>query len=322
MWRTIIVGTFGLAIVGLCVFPLRSQENRWPERVFIGQVQPGPGSEAQQGPSPTVAASPSAQIASQSSAETPTITVVLDPAHGGADFGARGPTGLAESDVVLDFARAARIALEAERLRVLLTREGNQDPSFDNRSALVNGLHNAIFISLHVSSTGPVGTGRTYYYVFPSDPTQALPSLSSLNPSATAGASASGLLPQMSAAQSVQLQAPSHPALVQWDRAQRSSAEFSRQLATLVQNELAPRLKGSPPMPIPAPVRQLRSVAAPAIAIEVSSIEVADSKRLEQMAQPLADAISKAVAEFHYPANAPARAGINSVPATNSAGGH
>ena len=94
-------------------------------------------------------------------------TVVLDPAHGGADFGARGPTGLAESDVVLDFARAARIALEAQRLRVLLTREGNQDPSFDDRSAMVNGLHNALFISLHVSSSGPVGTARTYYYLFP-----------------------------------------------------------------------------------------------------------------------------------------------------------
>src|SRR5579883_1472926 len=177
----------------------------------------------QQAPAP---AGPALQTEPQ---EDLSRTVVLDPAHGGADFGARGPTGLAESDVVLDFARAARIALEAQRIRVLLTREGNQDPSFDNRSALVNGLHNAIFISLHVSSTGPVGTGRTYYYVFPSDPTQALPSLSSLNPSATAGASASGLLPQMSAAQSVQLQAPSHPALVQWDRAQRSSAEFSRQ---------------------------------------------------------------------------------------------
>src|SRR5215469_3918233 len=148
MRPAILVSTFGLAVLGLLVFPVRSQE-------------------PQQGPTSTVT-TPSAisQIPSSVPGEdTPGVTVVLDPAHGGTDFGARGPTGLAESDVVLDFARAARVALEAERLRVLLTREGNQDPSFENRSALVNGLRHAIFISLHVSSTGPVGTGRTYYCV-------------------------------------------------------------------------------------------------------------------------------------------------------------
>src|ERR1700694_4266120 len=37
-------------------------------------------------------------------------SVMIDPAHGGPDSGARGPTGIAESDVVLDFARAIRVA--------------------------------------------------------------------------------------------------------------------------------------------------------------------------------------------------------------------
>jgi len=59
-------------------------------------------------------------------------------------------------------------------------------------------------------------------------------------------------------------------------------------------------------MPIAAPVRQLRTIAAPAIAVEISSIDVTDAKRLEQMAQPLADAIGKAVAEFHFPPTTPA----------------
>ena len=53
-------------------------------------------------------------------------------------------------------------------------------------------------------------------------------------------------------------------------------------------------------MPIAAPVRQLRTIAAPAIAIEISSIDVTDAKRLDQMAQPLAEAIGRAVAEFHF----------------------
>jgi N-acetylmuramoyl-L-alanine amidase len=205
-------------------------------------------------------------------------TVVLDPAHGGADFGARGPTGLAESDVVLDFARAARIALEAQRIRVLLTREGNQDPTFNDRSAMVNGLHNALFISLHVSSGGPVGTARAYYYLFPAN---LAPQVNLSSSAATPAAQASSEVP----------------------------GSQNRQLAAFVQTELLHRFKGSPEMPIAAPVRQLRTIAAPAIAIEISSIDVTDSKRLDQMAQPLAEAIGRAVAELPSPSPAPAPSG-------------
>jgi N-acetylmuramoyl-L-alanine amidase len=246
------------------------------------------GALLQQNASPPASAP---QIAQSPAPEEPLgVTVILDPAHGGADFGARGPTGLAESDVVLDFARAARIALEAQRLRVLLTREGNQDPSFDNRSAMVNGLHNAIFISLHVSSSGPVGTARTYYYLFPSASSQAQPSAGSVAP-----------------------QAPAPPnsgrnGMIEWDRAQRSSIDLSRQLAELAQAELARRFNGSPDIAVAAPVRQLRTIASPAIAIELSSIDVTDAKRLEQMAQPLAEAVGRAVAEFHFPLTPPATA--------------
>jgi len=268
---------WGLAGVTLLTLPVRSKQAERIQGKQISQVQVPSGAQPQQNTSPPTNIP---QVPRSTPTEEPsTLTVVLDPAHGGADFGARGPTGLAESDVVLDFARAARIALEAQRLRVLLTREGNQDPTFDARSAMINGLANAIFISLHVSSSGPVGTARTYYYVFPSNATPAV------NP--TAGAQ------------------PTRTNLIQWDEAQRSSVDSSRQLAFLIQTVLVQRFKGSPDAPIAAPVRQLRTIAAPAIAIELSSIDVTDAKRLDQMAQPLAEAIGRAVAEFH-PLGAPA----------------
>src|SRR5437868_8503796 len=138
MWRPRLLATLRLTGVALLMLPIHSQP----------QVQQ-PASAPQENP-----AASASQGTSSAAAEVPGLTVVLDPAHGGADFGARGPTGLAESDVVLDFARTARIALEAQRLRVVLTREGNQDPNFDTRSAMINGLRNAIFVSLHVSSSG------------------------------------------------------------------------------------------------------------------------------------------------------------------------
>jgi N-acetylmuramoyl-L-alanine amidase len=188
---------------------------------------------------------------------------VLDPAHGGPDAGARGASGLLESDLTLAIARAVRVELERDGLRVLQTRQANENPSFDDRSALVNGQRGAVFISLHVSSTGPVGTARVY----------SLP-LSSL------------------AATGERL------GLVDWDRAQLSYLSQSRRLAELTAIQLAQKFRGSPDVPAYGPVRQLRTVAAPAIAIEVSSVSVANADPFNLYAASVAQAVGRAVADF------------------------
>lgn len=201
--------------------------------------------------------------------------VVIDPAHGGPDTGARGSGGTIESEVVVDFGRAIRVALEAGGFRAILTREGNQNPSFDNRAALVNGLSDAIFITLHVSSTGTPGTARVYFCsMFPAPP-QAPP---------VSGRPA-GPPPAR------------HPGLLEWDRAQEPFVELSRRLALLVQIQLAQRFRGSPETPSSAPIRQLRTIAAPAIAIEVSDVSL-DAAALSQMGQPLAESVARAAGAF------------------------
>jgi N-acetylmuramoyl-L-alanine amidase len=208
--------------------------------------------------------------------------VVLDPAHGGSDSGARGPSGVLESEVVLDFAHVIRVALEAQGFRVVLTREGNQDPSFDDRSTLINGIRDAVFISLHVSSTGPLGTARAYSYVFPNqapgDPVDA-----TATPNAQLFAPASG---------------PRRSGLIEWNLAQKPFVARSQRLAQLAQIQLAQKFQGSPDVPFEAPVRQLRTVAAPAIAIEVSSVAAANAQKLAQMSRPLADAVARAIVDF------------------------
>jgi len=194
---------------------------------------------------------------------------VLDPAHGGADAGARGANGVLESEVVLSFASQARAALERQGLRVLLTRQGNENPSFDDRSAVVNGQRGAIFISFHISSTGPTGTARVY----------SLPPVSRASrPPSPTGTERTGL--------------------ALWDQAQDAYNVLSRRLAELVQIQLAQRFRGSPEVPATAAVRQLRTVAAPAIAIEISSVSVPNRNPLEQMAPALAEAIVRSVADF------------------------
>jgi N-acetylmuramoyl-L-alanine amidase len=187
--------------------------------------------------------------------------VVLDPAHGGTDLGARGTEGIRESEVVLQFAAQVRRALEAQGFQVMQTREGNENPSFDDRSARVNAQRGAVFITLHIASTGLAGTARTYVM-------QDMPT--TLDPSG----------------------------LIQWDQAQAPFLPLSRKLGDMVQAELAKRFKGSPNTAQPSPIRQLRTTAAPAIAVEISSVAVANRADLDRMTPGVADAIARGVAAF------------------------
>ncbi len=241
---------------------------------LLAPLHSGQASQQQQPPQPPVAATPPAQGTTPPATPAPAPqtpappvqpalrVIVLDPAHGGTDAGARGAAnGVLESEIVLVLARAVKEELEHQGLRVLLTRQGNEDPSFDERSALTNGQRGAVFISLHVSSTGPAGTARVY----------------SVEPTGVAA---------------------ERGGLILWDQAQERSAMSSRRLAELVQVQLAQKFRGSPEVPLVAPVRQLRTVAAPAVAVEFSSVSVPDRKQLEQAAPPLAEAIARGVAAF------------------------
>jgi N-acetylmuramoyl-L-alanine amidase len=188
-------------------------------------------------------------------------TVVLDPAHGGTDPGARGTGGLRESEVVLEFAAQIRRALESQGLQVVQTRLGDENPSFDDRSAMANAQRGAVFVTIHISSTGLPSTARVYTN---SD----LPPLSNTN----------GLIP--------------------WDQAQSPFLDLSRKFGDAVQSLLAQRFKGSPNESQSAAVRQLRTTAAPAIAVEISSVSVEKREELDRMAPGVADAIARGVVAF------------------------
>jgi N-acetylmuramoyl-L-alanine amidase len=232
------------------------------------QSAPAPQSSAPQSTTPPPGTTP--QSSSSSGVTSQSLTapvraglnvVVLDPAHGGTDPGARGTAGLRESEVVLEFAGLTRMALEAQGFQVVMTRQGNDNPSFDDRSAMANAQTGAVFVTLHVSSTGLAGTARVY-----------------VNSDLPGTMDASGLIP--------------------WDRAQVPFQGLSRKLGDLVQGHLAERFKGSPSTAQTAAVRQLRTTAAPSIAVEVSSVVVEDRAQLENMGPGVADAIARGVAEF------------------------
>jgi N-acetylmuramoyl-L-alanine amidase len=213
--------------------------------------------------------------------------IVLDPAHGGTDPGARGQNGPIEKDVVLQLARAIRVELVRQGYRVVLTRDDDSNPSYDDRAALTNAYHDAILITLHCSSTGTVGTTRAYFYQFWSP------------------FSAQSKAPSPDADQT-NAPAPASPvpasSLVPWNEAQRSYVDASHRLADQLQIQLAQAFSGSPALSKGVAIRGLRSVAAPAVSIEVSSVSATDAASLTAMAMPLATSIAKGLQSFR-PAN-------------------
>jgi len=201
----------------------------------------------------------------------PPTTIILDPAHGGPDSGAHAEAeeGAVEKDLVLTIAQAMRRELEKQGVRVVLTRQGDAAVSIDDRAAQANGLPSGFFVSLHVGSTGDPNTAQAYSFGTP------------------LGGAPPAYVPR-----------PLGVDLIRWDDAQQAYAVPSRRFAELLQVELAQKLRGSPDVPQFAEIRQLRVVAHPAVAIELSSVGEENAAGLEKAAAPLANALVKALAAY------------------------
>lgn len=92
--------------------------------------------------------------------------VVLDPGHGGQQFGARGRRGTAEKTVTLDIARRLKRQLEQAGLRVILTRTGDQTVTLAQRSALGKRSGAWAFLSIHANAAkNRAASGVEVYYL-------------------------------------------------------------------------------------------------------------------------------------------------------------
>jgi N-acetylmuramoyl-L-alanine amidase len=105
--------------------------------------------------SPPSPGAPSGQtVAPDLGPSTGLRTVVVDPGHGGNDTGVHGPRGSLEKDVVLQVARLVKTAVESRLgIRVLLTRDGDDDVPSDKRTAFANNARADLFISLHANAS-------------------------------------------------------------------------------------------------------------------------------------------------------------------------
>ena len=92
-------------------------------------------------------------------------TIVLDPGHGGRDPGATAVNGAYEKDLALAFALFAKRELEKSgRYRVLLTRDGDEFISLDERVQFARKSEADLFIAIHADTfRGASVRGATIY---------------------------------------------------------------------------------------------------------------------------------------------------------------
>lgn len=87
--------------------------------------------------------------------------VVIDPGHGGNDWGAGGAfkgASLKEKDLTLEFARELNAAFKEKGIESVLTRNQDHFVSLSERTSLVNKFKPKFFLSLHLNANG-VGSG-------------------------------------------------------------------------------------------------------------------------------------------------------------------
>lgn len=196
----------------------------------------------------------------------PLPAVVLDAAHGGSDTGARGRDGVLEKDVVAQLVARVRLALLATgKCRVVLTRVGDVNLAFEQRESAANLHRPRAFLSFHAGDLGTT-TPRVVVYSYQAS----LPPA----PGDNAGPP---------------------PLLIPWTKVYRTHLDQSRQLAQALQQKLAQVPGMAVDQPAGAPARALRSVDAPAVAIEMGSLTpeadsgvLTDANFQQQMASAIA----------------------------------
>jgi N-acetylmuramoyl-L-alanine amidase len=93
--------------------------------------------------------------------------VVIDPGHGGSDPGAM-MRGMREKEITLDIARRLAALLRADAFDVVMTREGDETLTLQQRVQAANAASGDVFLSIHVNSIPtPLRRGVETYVLGP-----------------------------------------------------------------------------------------------------------------------------------------------------------
>jgi len=114
-----------------------------------------PGSAA--APAPPANPAGAAPVGPTTPAPAPSVRryfAVIDASHGGDDKGETLSPILFEKDITIALAHSLRQELESRGISTLVLRDSDANLSLDQRAALANADHAAIYIALHAASSG------------------------------------------------------------------------------------------------------------------------------------------------------------------------
>jgi len=81
-------------------------------------------------------------------------TIVIDPGHGGWDYGTVSASGIKEKDLVLAISKSlAKKLSQVFKAKVILTRKSDTYVPLPKRTAVANDAHADLFLSIHANSS-------------------------------------------------------------------------------------------------------------------------------------------------------------------------
>ncbi len=93
--------------------------------------------------------------------------VVIDPGHGGKDWGAKGSYKLIEKELVLDISRRVRDILTKKGIKVRMTRNSDVYVPLVRRADIANKIDADIFVSIHANAVSKdkrsISGSETFY---------------------------------------------------------------------------------------------------------------------------------------------------------------
>jgi N-acetylmuramoyl-L-alanine amidase len=195
--------------------------------------------------------------------------VVIDPGHGGVDYGVDAYQDLMEKVITLNIARQIEQELNERGVKARLTRARDVQLPNEHRSAISNFYHCRLFVGIHLGGAPAESTRGPIVY--------------SYSPPDMSGKGARG---------------GDH--LTKWEEGQRDFLKPSRQFALLLQAKLN-RLFEAENQVVSARLAVLAPVKAPAVLVETGFLT--NDADLELLASPgfqdkVADGITESIVQF------------------------
>src|SRR5579864_6100657 len=208
-----------------------------PVPALTSPAAPSLNGAATSAPPQTPAVAPGATPAGPSAnaenplATRPRVAVLIDAAHGGDEPGAALSSDLAEKDVTLALARRLRNELQNRGVSCALIRDSDATLTLEQRAIVANTTRPGLYLAIHA---GALGSGVRIY---------------------------SAMLPAAKLTRT---------AFQPWETAQAGYVGSSRAYAGAMVDAMSKSSVRFSVALMPAPVRPLNNIAAPALAVEVA----------------------------------------------------